>query len=133
MPKTVLGGHILLPGGDRHGELEDGPWGDAGDTQRRPPWALMIERQIESPMPMPLGFVVKKASNKRSMISGAIPGPESSTAISTAAGPVALRSHAQHPRFVRARAHRLNGVHDQIQDDLLQLDPVPHDRSQPVG
>ena len=51
----------------------------------------MIERQIESPMPMPLGFVVKKASNKRSMV---FPGPESSTAISTVPG-VARRSSKQ--------------------------------------
>ena len=65
------------------------PWGSLGVAQRRPPWASTIERQIESPMPMPLGFVVKKASNKRSVISGAIPGPESSTAISIALGPSA--------------------------------------------
>jgi hypothetical protein len=24
----------------------------------RPPWALMIDRQIDSPIPTPLGFVV---------------------------------------------------------------------------
>jgi hypothetical protein len=46
----------------------------------------MIERQIDSPMPMPLSFVVKKASNKWSMVSGANPGPESSMAISTILG-----------------------------------------------
>src|SRR5260221_2203378 len=63
------------------------PRGDCGDAQRRPPWASTIDRQIDSPMPMPLGFVVKKGSKRRSMVSGASPGPESSTAISTAPGP----------------------------------------------
>jgi hypothetical protein len=27
-------------------------------AQIRPPWASMIEREIDSPMPMPSGFVV---------------------------------------------------------------------------
>jgi hypothetical protein len=38
----------------------------------RPPWASMIERQIESPMPMPLDLVVKKGLNSRSTFSAAI-------------------------------------------------------------
>jgi hypothetical protein len=42
----------------------------------------MIERQIDSPMPMPSGFVVKKALNSRAECSGSIPMPESSTATS---------------------------------------------------
>jgi hypothetical protein len=31
------------------------PWGTFAVAQSRPPWASMIERQIESPIPMPLG------------------------------------------------------------------------------
>jgi hypothetical protein len=40
----------------------------------RPPWASMIERQIESPIPMPLDLVVKKALNSRSAFSAEILG-----------------------------------------------------------
>src|SRR5438309_1343929 len=43
----------------------------------------MIERLIDSPMPMPLGLVVKKASNMRCILSGSIPVPESCTTTST--------------------------------------------------
>jgi hypothetical protein len=45
--------------------------------QSRPPWASTIERQIERPMPMPLGLVVKKALNNRSAFSDEIPTPQS--------------------------------------------------------
>jgi hypothetical protein len=38
----------------------------------------MIERQIDSPMPMPLDLVVKKALNSRSAFSAEIPTPQSS-------------------------------------------------------
>ena len=43
----------------------------------------MIERQIESPMPMPLDLVVKKALNSRSAFSAEIPTPQSVTLTST--------------------------------------------------
>jgi hypothetical protein len=43
----------------------------------------MIERQIESPIPSPLGLVLKKASNKRSAISAGMPAPQSFTATTT--------------------------------------------------
>ena len=43
------------------------------------------------------------------------------------AGPVDLRSYPQHPRLAHDRAHRLDAIHDQIEDDLLQLNPVAHD------
>jgi hypothetical protein len=48
----------------------------------RPPCCAIIERQIDSPIPMPSGFVVKKVSNNRPTFSGSIPIPESSTATS---------------------------------------------------
>ena len=41
----------------------------------RPPCASMIERQIESPMPMSPDLVVKKAVNSRSAFSAEIPTP----------------------------------------------------------
>src|ERR1700686_1625697 len=43
----------------------------------------MIERQIESPIPMPLDLVVKKALNSRSAFSPEIPTPQSVTLTST--------------------------------------------------
>src|SRR3954467_7044762 len=55
------------------------PKGTFGVTHSRPPWASMIERQIESPIPMPLDFVVKKASNSRPAFSVEIPTPQSVT------------------------------------------------------
>ena len=33
------------------------------EAQIRPPWASMMERQIERPMPMPFALVVKKELN----------------------------------------------------------------------
>jgi hypothetical protein len=39
----------------------------------------MIERQIESPIPMPLALVVKKALKSRSAFSEEIPTPQSVT------------------------------------------------------
>src|SRR6266851_3606999 len=47
----------------------------------------MIERQIESPMPMPLDLVVKKALNIRSAFSAEIPTPQSVTLTSTCCVP----------------------------------------------
>jgi hypothetical protein len=49
----------------------------------RPPWASKIERQIDSPMPMPLDLVVKKALKSRSAFSAEIPTPQSVTLAST--------------------------------------------------
>jgi len=43
----------------------------------------MIERQIDSPMPMPLDFVVKKVLNTRSVLSAENPIPQSVTVIRT--------------------------------------------------
>jgi hypothetical protein len=45
----------------------------------------MIDRQIEIPMPMPPGFVVKKGAKMRRAIAGSSPGPVSSTATDGAA------------------------------------------------
>jgi hypothetical protein len=38
-----------------------------------------------------------------------------------------LRNDPQYPPPVRDRAHRLDAIHDQIKDDLLQLDTVARD------
>src|SRR3546814_15851704 len=49
----------------------------------RPPLASMIVRQIERPRPMPSGFVLTKAVNSLSPISGVTPGPPSATTTCT--------------------------------------------------
>ena len=48
-----------------------------------PPCDSMIERLIDSPMPLPCGFVVKKASNFRPAFSAGKPTPVSLTDIFT--------------------------------------------------
>src|SRR6185369_6382819 len=55
------------------------PWGELEVAQRRPPWDSMIVRLIARPMPIPSGFVVKKASNTRSRFAGSSPSPVSRT------------------------------------------------------
>src|ERR1700693_4047789 len=59
------------------------PWGTFAVANSRPPWASMIERQIESPIPMPLDLVVKKALKSRSAFSAEMPTPQSVTLTST--------------------------------------------------
>ena len=55
----------------------------SGVAHNRPPCASMIERQIDNPMPMPPGFVVKNELNIRSAFSGSMPVPESCIATRT--------------------------------------------------
>src|ERR1700722_2995009 len=60
------------------------PYGIFLAAQIRPRWASMIDRHIESPMPMPLCFVVNIGSKRRSAIAGLKPMPVSATATSIA-------------------------------------------------
>src|SRR5437588_2816911 len=53
------------------------------DARNTPPWFSMIERQIDSPMPIPSGLVVKKALKSCGIFSVSMPTPESSTATTT--------------------------------------------------
>src|SRR6516165_6247190 len=55
-------------------------------AERRPSCASTIERQIDKPIPMPCGFVVKNGSKMRLTSFESIPDPESSTAITTLPG-----------------------------------------------
>src|SRR5262245_468522 len=47
------------------------------NTRTTPPWASMIERAIESPMPIPAGLVVKKGSKTTFWVPSRKPVPES--------------------------------------------------------
>jgi hypothetical protein len=64
------------------------PYGTFADTHNCPPCDSMIERQIESPMPSPSDFVVKKGSKIRCAIVGSSPAPVSSIVTSTPPGSV---------------------------------------------
>ena len=66
----------------------------------------MIERQIDSPNPIPSGFVVKKASKMRSTFAGSSPVPVSVTAISTLSGP-SIRELTRNTRGWRVTAPNL--------------------------
>src|SRR4029079_8318185 len=57
--------------------------GSPGKAQRRPPCDSMIERQIDSPIPIPSSFVVKKASKIFSKFSASAPGPLSAIVTKT--------------------------------------------------
>ena len=57
-----------------------------GEAVSSPSCASTSSRQIDRPSPSPVGFEVTKGWNSRPAISGAIPGPVSATAISTAPG-----------------------------------------------
>ena len=48
----------------------------------------MIDRQIEMPMPMPLGLVVKEGSKMRSAVAGSSPAPLSVIATLISPGPM---------------------------------------------
>ena len=78
----------------RHAELlpckvnwNTAPRGMFGDTDKRPSWASMIARQIDSPIPMPSDLVVKSGLKIRSRCCGLIPVPMSATDIVTPSPP----------------------------------------------
>ena len=102
------------------------PWGTSAVAHSRPPWVSMIERQIESPIPMPLDLVVKKASNSRFAFSAEIPTPQSVTLTSTCCAS-SWRIDHQLARPIHGRLHRFNAIHRQVDHHLLQLDPITQD------
>ena len=77
---------------------------------------------------MPPVFVVKKASSSSSPLAGirasaGIAHAQSDTLL------VAARDRSSElPRPILDARHRLGGVPQQVQDDLLQLDPIARDR-----
>ena len=50
------------------------------DTQIRPAWLVIIDRQMASPIPIPAGLVVNRALKTRLVFAGSIPVPVSSIA-----------------------------------------------------
>ncbi len=47
-----------MPSAGRKGELKNAPRGSFALADNRPPWASMIERHMDSPMPKPPCLVV---------------------------------------------------------------------------
>jgi hypothetical protein len=80
----------------------------------------MIDRQIESPMPIPWGFVVKNGSKMRLRFSG-----DSDSSVFHCDQQITrfmyLRLYLQNPLTIHHGTHSVNGVHDQIHDYLAQL------------
>ena len=60
------------------------------------------------------------------MLSCAMPVPESATAMRTPDG-VLAELYVQHSFPVGHGTHRLDGIHDQVSKDQLQLNSVAHD------
>ncbi len=92
-------------------------------AHKRPSCASTMLRQIASPIPVPSGLVLKNGSNMRCAISGAIPGPRSSTETRTSSITVHCRSNGELARRGGLR-HRLHRVHRQVAQNLLNLDRV---------
>src|SRR6516162_6286039 len=64
------------PTGNSNWKIE--PLDAPADAQIRPAWLSMIERQMESPIPVPRAFVVNRGLKMRSILDGSIPLPVSS-------------------------------------------------------
>ena len=92
---------------------------------------MPCEIDSPSPVPSPTSLVVKNGSKIRPRSSGLIPGPSSST--STTCGP--RRVHRPHHDIAGARrgVERLLGVHQQVQDDLLDLLAIDQHRQRLGG
>jgi len=58
------------------GELNIVPRGSFASAHNRPPWASMIDRQIDKPHPCPLAFVGLEGSENALNMSGGMPCPD---------------------------------------------------------
>ena len=97
----------------------------------RPSCASMMDRQIASPIPIPSDLVVKSGANIRSRSCALIPEPVSATDTVTRSPSGRLDSDRQDSRLV-LRRHRVDGIHDQVEKHLLQLDAISPDCRQPL-
>ena len=84
-------------------------------------------RAMDSPMPMPSALLVKNGSNTSFSLSSGMPGPRSDT--DSSANLFDSRSpDADDAVFGRRILHRVDPVHDKVENDLLKLDAVAEDR-----
>src|SRR5438132_12042854 len=98
-----------------------------GTAHKRPWWDSTIERLIDKPMPMPWGFVVKNGLKICLASFELSPTPQSSTRIRISIEVSFRRANQDLLRRVSRPAHRVYAIHDQIELDLLQLDPITSD------
>jgi hypothetical protein len=110
--------------------LKVASWSAFGDANKLPPCAAMIERLIDSPIPMPLALVVKKALNSRSAFAESIPMPESCTATSTSPASCGCDRISISRGPIGDRRHRFEAVHHEVDDHLLQLNAIAEHRGQ---
>src|SRR5262249_28485911 len=109
------------------------PRGSLAVPHSRPPCASTIERLIARPMPMPCGLVVWNARNSWSRCVAPSPGPRIGHADQHGTRFGRHGGDRQLARRLAVAAHRLDGVHHEIEEHLLQLDPVPEYRRQVVA
>ena len=99
------------------------PRGEFGTVHRRPACASTIERQMTSPMPMPSALVVNSGVKIRAASSARTPAPVSATEIMMPVPWYASDRTDSSLRFVLC-GHRVNGIGNQVEQQVLQLDPV---------
>ena len=97
-------------------------------AQMRPPWALMMERLMASPIPNPFGFVVTKCPKIFSSSAAFTPMPVSATSMIT------RPAWGWRVKIVITRGPSLSGadgftgIHQDVQQHLLELHAVAADR-----
>src|SRR5580765_6757762 len=84
-------------------------------------------RAMDSPMPMPSALLVKNGSKTSFSLSSGMPWPRSD-ADSSAKFSNARSPDADDAIFARRILHRVDPVHDKVQNDLLKLNVVAEDR-----
>ena len=89
--------------------------------------ASIIVRAIDNPMPIPSALLVKNGSKTCFNLSSGMPGPRSDTDSWAKFSTREVRMLMMHD-FARRVSHRLDPVHDKVQNDLLKLDAVAEDR-----
>ena len=87
----------------------------------------MIVLLIASPIPMPSGFRGEEAFEDVVPVRGVKTNTGIRHVDDDAALIVELRTDRQNTWAVSDRTHRVDAIHDQVENDLLQLDPVGHD------
>ena len=95
-------------------------------TQIRPLWFSMIEWQMERPIPMPWSLVVNSGLEDLTEVGGINSNPGILDRHLYTIVPVQFGFYGQHTRLYRP--HGIDGIHDQIQNDLLQLDLIAKHR-----
>ena len=84
-------------------------------------------RAMDSPMPMPSALLVKNGSKTSFNFSSGMPEPRSDTDSWAKFSTREVRM-LMIRFFARRVPHRLDPVHDKVQNDLLKLDTVAEDR-----